>query len=409
MSKATDTRKSIKLHAFGPVNIDKIRIEFKEQIDIIRSICSQFETEVLGEVMKLGPGADPTFRKHFNQLKEQATTESTVLRLQEYLQQSNECLEKAIYDKEASKPNVKVKQLEKLAKSMGLVSFVDSSQKDSSVPSTTITLGGTVIVVDIDIDEHGQVQKTKVTFVPEHLQNDHDENLDLLLARNLQTKDLEGFKRNLGTLALLDRLNVEYAPTDFFTIVRNLFKDLQTNCGHETLLLSNNLLDVLLEGHGVPSFNLDYPGISIAYWIDKVKAKDIDWDDVRTSVENGKDHTALLQAAKILISFEESKTLQQFLPSHRSNYMLAFDELEETINSNEEDEFKVIREIKWPKFMQPLRFVKPISSNSTKAIPIRFVAKLDVPVPASDTIVQKLMESTGLLKDILHFSPSSFF
>lgn len=30
-----------------------------------------------------------------------------------------------------------------------LVSFVDSSQKESGVPSTTITLGGKVIVIDV--------------------------------------------------------------------------------------------------------------------------------------------------------------------------------------------------------------------------------------------------------------------
>jgi hypothetical protein len=61
------------LHAFGPVNIDKARIEFKQQIDCIRSICSQFETEVLGDVMKQGAGADFAFRKHFNQLKVKST------------------------------------------------------------------------------------------------------------------------------------------------------------------------------------------------------------------------------------------------------------------------------------------------------------------------------------------------
>lgn len=59
-------------------------------------------------------------------------------------------------------------------------------------------------------------------------------------------------------------------------------------------------------------------------------------------------------------------------------------------------ELKVIQETRWPKFMQPLRFVKPTSSCS--AIPIRFVAKLNTPLAASDAIVQKLMESTSLIK-----------
>ncbi|ORZ18908.1 hypothetical protein BCR42DRAFT_478055 [Absidia repens] len=408
MSKNVDSKNSVsssvfgikrllQLHAFGPVNIDKARTEFKQHIDVIRSICSQFETEVLGDVMKQGSGAESSFGKHFNQLKEQATTESTVIRLQEYLQQSSTLLETALNDKEASKSTVKVQQLENLAKSMGLVSFVDSSQKESGVPSTTITLGGKVIVIDIDIDNDGLVQRAKVTFVSESLQRDHDENLDILLAEDLQTHNFDTFRRNLGTLALLDQLNVEYTPTDFFTLVRNLYKDLRATCNQETLLLSNNILDVLLDGHGIPSLYLDYPGISIAYWINKTKAKTIDWDDVRDTVEQKKIHPSLRQAAKLLISFEESKTSQYFLPPYRSNYMLTFDECEDSINETG-NELKIITETKCPRFMQPLRFVKPISSNTSNAIPVRFVAKLDEPIAASDIIVHKLAEATGVVK-----------
>jgi hypothetical protein len=51
------------------VNLDKARDEFSQQINSIRNICSQFETEVLGDVMKMGVGADPAFRKHFTHLK----------------------------------------------------------------------------------------------------------------------------------------------------------------------------------------------------------------------------------------------------------------------------------------------------------------------------------------------------
>lgn len=59
----------IELHALGPVNLDKTRQEFSQHINSIRNICSQFETEVLGDVMKMGAGADPAFRKHFTHLK----------------------------------------------------------------------------------------------------------------------------------------------------------------------------------------------------------------------------------------------------------------------------------------------------------------------------------------------------
>lgn len=51
------------------MNLDKARQQFSQHINSIRNICSQFETEVLGDVMKMGAGADPAFRKHFTHLK----------------------------------------------------------------------------------------------------------------------------------------------------------------------------------------------------------------------------------------------------------------------------------------------------------------------------------------------------
>lgn len=75
--------------------------------------------------------------------------------------------------------------------------------------------------------------------------------------------------------------------------------------------------------------------------------------------------------------------------------MLSSEETEDDINV---EEFKIIKEAKWPKFMQPLRYVKTLSTcQDALAIPVRFVAKLDQPLPASDIIVQKLMEITGII------------
>jgi hypothetical protein len=110
---------SLELHALGTVNLDKAREEFSNQINIIRNVCSQFETEVLGDVMKMGVGADPAFRKHFTHLKEQATLESTVLRVKDTLRNTKEFFEKTMKEKEESKSKIETQRLEKLAQSMG--------------------------------------------------------------------------------------------------------------------------------------------------------------------------------------------------------------------------------------------------------------------------------------------------
>ncbi|KAI8377586.1 uncharacterized protein BYT42DRAFT_497464 [Radiomyces spectabilis] len=389
------------LHAYGPVNLDKARQEFRQQIDAIRSVCLQFENEVLGDVMKMGAGADPAFRKHFTHLKEQAALESTVRKVKDALKQTKDHLEQCVTEREESRLKKSIKSLERIAQGMGLVTFVDSSQtSESGVPLTTLTLGGTVIVVDIDMDDTGHVLKTKVTYVSEILQNDHDDRLDRMLAEILRTEDYDLFRRNLGTLALLDRLNVKYTPTNFFLLTRGLVADMRSICSQEALLVSGDMGTILMEGHGVPSLYLDYPGLSIAYWIDKKSMLDTDWESVRKSVENGDKHTALRPAAKLNISFEASEQSHYFLPPSRTRYLLSLEETEDYILEGENGKhMKILRETACPKFMQPMRFIKVLSTHpEAAAIPVRMVATLDPPLPASDTIIQSLMRITGYKK-----------
>lgn len=72
-----------------------------------------------------------------------------------------------------------------------------------------------------------------MTYVSDTLQNDQDDRVDLMLTENLQNRQFELFKRNLGSLALLDKLNVKYTPVDFFSIVKHLLTDLRTICDEE--------------------------------------------------------------------------------------------------------------------------------------------------------------------------------
>ncbi|CEG66098.1 hypothetical protein RMATCC62417_02741 [Rhizopus microsporus] len=387
-----NTKQPNELHALGPVNLDKTRQEFSQHINSIRNICSQFETEVLGDVMKMGAGADPAFRKHFTHLKEQATLESTVIRLKNILIKSKERLEESLKEKDESKSKIEIQRLEKIAQSMGLITFVDSSKMfETENPITTITLGGTLIVIDIDIDDVGRIHNTKVTFVSESMQAEEGDRVDRILKENLQSCNFELFKRNLQSLALLDQLNVKHKPMDFFSIINNLLKDLKTICSNE-LQVEPDLLTILLEGHGIPCLHLNYPGISICYWVDK-SHNDIDWEQVKEQyIQRDEYHPILSQSSKLLISFEDCIQEMHYLPTTRSNYLLEFDETEEDIDS---EQFKVVYENNYPKFMSPLRFVKPLSS--TPSVQIRFIATLDPPIPMSDGLCQKIMNLSGMI------------
>ncbi|KAI7885606.1 hypothetical protein K492DRAFT_141418 [Lichtheimia hyalospora FSU 10163] len=390
------------IHALGPVNIDQARHEFMQHINAIRSICSQFETEVLGDVVKMGAGAEPAFRKHLTHLKEQAQLESTVMRVKDILENTKETVEHAMNERETSKSKVQTRKLEKLAQSLGLMVFVDSTQKnEAGQPITTITLGGTVIVVDIDIDEEGSILKCKVTYVSEVLQSDQDDRVDQMLAENLQSQDYDRFKRNLGALALLDQLNVKYAPTDFFLIMRAMMADMKSIFDQEMLVVSNDMASVLMEGHGIPNQHFDYPGLSISYWMCKALVLGNDWDEVHGYITESKSHPSFSHASKLLISFEDSQKLNSFIPPTRNKYLLEYDESQDAVKEGENGEhLDVVLESNWPAFMQPMRFVKMLSSYpNVTPVPIRFVAKLDPPVPAANVIVRKLMVASGIADD----------
>ncbi|KAI8994632.1 mediator of RNA polymerase II transcription subunit 1-domain-containing protein [Pilobolus umbonatus] len=399
----TSTPKEVlpnELHAFGMVNLDKVREDFSHHINLIRNVCSQFETEVLGDVMKMGAGADPAFRKHFTHLKEQAALETTVMRLKDTLKNTNEHLLNSLKEKEESKSKIETQRIEELARSLKLVPFVDSSQKfESGIPITTITLGGTVIVVDIDVDDTGHVQRTKVTYVSETLENDQDDRVDLMLAKNLQTRNFDLFKRNLGSLALMDQLNVKYAPTDFFQITKNLLDDLRSICELE-MSMESDLSIVLLEGHGIPCLHLDYPGISINYWMDKYTTINTHWDEVNHYIQRDETHPILSKAHKLLISFEDFSQPIYYLPPSRSHYLLNYDDTEESVKDDiDGDHYKITTETTYPKFMSPMRFIKVLPTHpDIQPIPIRFVATLDPPLPASDDVCQRLMNIVGLSK-----------
>ncbi|KAI8984722.1 mediator of RNA polymerase II transcription subunit 1-domain-containing protein [Mycotypha africana] len=385
-------RRPNELHALGPFNIDEARNEFNAQISSIRDICSQFESEVLEDVMKMGAGADPAFRKHFTHLKEQANLESTVMRVKEMLKMTNEFLDKSQKEKEELKSSIIEKQqLRKIAHSLGLVTYEDAKM-DSSPPVTTITLAGEVIVVDIDIDDTGRILETKVTYVSDTLQN-LDGGVEKMLIDNLKNSEFNLFKRNLSSLASLAQLNITYRPVDFFILIKNLFDDMKSICNRE-ISIKPDMACILVEGHGIPSLHFNFPGISIAYWMDIDMINQTTWDEVKTAFDNGENPLQLADSHRLLLSFETSIQLIPYLPSTRSSYLISMEETEESID---QEQFKIVTEGASPSFSEPLRFIKPSTTHSDiSPIPLRFVFNLEPPLPASDVICQQLLSVTGL-------------
>jgi hypothetical protein len=89
--------------------------------------------------------------------------------------------------------------------------------------------------------------------------------------------------------------------------------------------------NILLQGHGIPNLHLNYPGISIAYWMDKEYLDSISWDETKTAFETGVSHAALANASRLLISFEDSIQPLTYLPETRPSCLLG-DDSEDSIN-----------------------------------------------------------------------------
>lgn len=89
--------------------------------------------------------------------------------------------------------------------------------------------------------------------------------------------------------------------------------------------------NILLQGHGIPNLHLNYPGISIAYWMDKDHLDSISWGEIKTAFETGISHTALANASRLLISFEDSIQPLTYLPATRPSCLLG-DETEASVN-----------------------------------------------------------------------------
>jgi hypothetical protein len=88
---------------------------------------------------------------------------------------------------------------------------------------------------------------------------------------------------------------------------------------------------VLLEGHGIPSLHLQYPGISIAYWMNRQDVIDSHWSEIKSSFEQGQNHPSLSNTFRLLVSFEDSIQPMCYLPASKPNYLMKKEDTEESI------------------------------------------------------------------------------
>ncbi|KAG2177123.1 hypothetical protein INT43_007779 [Umbelopsis isabellina] len=395
---------STNLHPFGTVNIDKARQDFLKLTTAVRANCSQFESEVIGDVTKIGTGAEPAFRKHLMHLKvryiqsrEQANFESTVVRVKSNLQGTVRKLSSALSGSEANTfASIRTKSLQEIAEDLDLACYLDTSEKPGfDSPVTTITTAGNIIVIDVDIDDKGTVVKAKLTYATEMHQ---DDKVDRILLDNLKSDDLEGFQTNLKALSFVDKMNTKYSPIDFFNISKNLMEDFKTIYNQELLMASNNPGQVMNNGHGIPQMHVDHPGLSIFFWAGPVEMLETEWGQLEASIENAEIPATLKTATKMWISYEDSNTMTTYPPEAKSHFLLSFDETLESILAEENGEhFMIIDEPQQQDTGINIRYLKTSPNHpNASTVPVSFVANFDHPIPVSAYTCSQLANILGL-------------
>ncbi|KAF9209065.1 hypothetical protein BGZ49_006474 [Haplosporangium sp. Z 27] len=398
----------------GPVQVGTLQRDFKEKIAAIRSICLSFAQGPLQQSLN---GSDsstaPALRKYSSLLKEETQHDEALSSVKLNMKQCQDTLRAASQD-----GNIKMEHListiRDMATELGLECYLETgSRSDNSVYVSTLTIGGNVIVIDIDVESTGAILRCKVSYASEIHQ---DERVDRLLAHNLRCKcgkllqttsgtgkaaegklihlpdcsrDFEVFSKNLKALATLDSFSKRYPNVDFFHNMKAIDVDLKELFKREMILTGRNLHKVLTQGHGIPMTHAVSPGPSVAYWASKADLLDVSWEELSLAIEQGANEKVKIPFHRISITMEESTTSSSgFLPVERSGFLLSEEE-SYGLNSvsygsimNDQGSVNATTILQ-----QPLKWIVP---NTDSTVEAAYVAVLHPPVVVAEDIAKQL-------------------
>ncbi|KAF9925563.1 hypothetical protein FBU30_004676 [Linnemannia zychae] len=398
------------LHPLGPVQVGMLQKDFKEKIAAIRAICLSFAQGPLHQSISANDASSTSaFRKYSTLLKEETQLEEALSSVKTSMTQCQNILRAASQDGVIKKDHL-LDSIKDMATGLGLECYLDTGSRSySALPVWVLTIGGIVIVVDIEVDSTGAILRVKVSFSPEIYQ---DERVDRLLAQNLRCKcgklfqsedksesgnlshrpdcsrDFDAFSKNLKALAILDNFQKKY-PVDFFHNIRAMDLDLKELFRREMLLTNNDIEHVFKHGHGIPMTHAVLPGPSVAYWAPKSELLDVSWPSLAAAIEQGANEKVNIPFHRISITMEESTaSASGFLPADRIGFLLSEEETQTltglTYGNIMNDQGSVGASTI---LQQPLRWIVP---NADSTIEATYVAVLHPPVVVSEDLAKQL-------------------
>ncbi|KAF9357270.1 hypothetical protein BGX26_004013 [Mortierella sp. AD094] len=412
--QSNPNRLTNELHPLGPVQVGTLQRDFKEKIAAIRSICLSFAQGPLQQSLNGSDSSSaPALRKYSSLLKEETQHDEALSSVKLSMKQCQNTLRAASQDGNIKTEHL-ISTIRDMATELGLECYLETgSRVDNLVSVSTLTIGGNVIVIDIDVESTGAILRVKVSYASEIHQ---DERVDRLLAHNLRCKcgkllqtapgsgkasegnlthlpdcsrDFDAFSKNLRALATLDSFSKKYPNVDFFHNMRSIDVDFKELFKREMTITGRNLHKVLTQGHGIPMTHAVLPGPSVAYWASKANLLDVSWDDLSTAIEQGANEKVKIPFHRISVTMEESTTFSSgYLPVERSGFLLSE---EESYGLNSVSYGSIMNDqgsvSATTILQQPLKWIVP---NTDSTVEATYVAVLHPPVVMAEDVAKQL-------------------
>ncbi|KAJ3052873.1 hypothetical protein HK097_005494 [Rhizophlyctis rosea] len=198
-----------------------------------------------------GPVGEDQLRKYVSGVREAAAAEWSVVPVRNAMKKCLAVAKHILLPPETIGSALTKQRLKQLATSFGL--------KWEASAETECIIYGNLVVLDIVIESNAEVSGVKLTIPDPEGQEADDVRASELLTALLRRGDWSALEKAMSTLAFLDK-------HDAFHLMRCIERDLHSIHGMELTACGNDLEKVALEGHGVPSFNVDQLGPSLLYW-----------------------------------------------------------------------------------------------------------------------------------------------
>ncbi|KAJ2712947.1 hypothetical protein H4R19_002493 [Coemansia spiralis] len=205
-----------------------------------------------------------------------------------------------------------IERLGASAKRLGLAHYTDVQRGTGGSEITTVTLAGSVSVVDVDIGAHVDELKVKVSYV---LDMEHDCRIDALMLRRLRAGDVRGFERLLGEMATLDKLTVAHPAASFIRSTFAVAATLAEIQKQELAALDGDLVQLVRSGSGIALPYTRHAGPSTMYYVPAVVRYRLTTEQWESLGSNTLNEAAELPGTRWLsFAWEPSSTEHFFLP-----------------------------------------------------------------------------------------------